>query len=50
MSMMKMILSSEGATVEERQIVRIKKEISSLTDELQYREKKLEKLRSNKKK
>jgi hypothetical protein len=50
MSMMKMILSSEGATVEERQIARIKKEISSLTEALQYREKKLEKLRSLKKK
>ncbi|MGA3060498.1 MAG: hypothetical protein ABSD92_09025 [Candidatus Bathyarchaeia archaeon] len=45
MSMMKTIFASEGPVVEERQIDRLKKEIKYLTDELQYREDKLEKLR-----
>jgi len=48
--MMKMILTSDGATVEERQIVLLKDRIEQLTDELQYRENKLKKLRTNQKK
>jgi hypothetical protein len=50
MSMMKMILTSDGAKVEERQIVLLKDRIEQLTDELQYRENKLKKLRTNQKK
>ncbi len=45
MSMMRTILTSDGVMVEERQIGRLKKEIEQLNNELQYREKKLEKLR-----
>jgi hypothetical protein len=45
MSMMKMILASDGVIVEERQIGRLKKEIEHLNDELEYREKKLKKLK-----
>jgi len=41
-----MILTSDDVIFEERQIARLKKEIEHLTDELQYREKKLEKLKS----
>ena len=36
LSMMRAILTSDGVIVEERQIVRLKKEIEYLTDELQY--------------
>jgi hypothetical protein len=50
MSMMKMILTSDNVIIEERQIVQLKEEIESLTNELTYREKKLQKLRSTKKK
>jgi hypothetical protein len=50
MSMMKMMLTSDNAIVEERQIVQLKEEIEYLTDELHYREKKLEKLKSSQKK
>ena len=46
MNKMKMILTSDGIIFEERQIARLKKEIEYLIDELQYREKKLKKLRS----
>ena len=45
MSMMKQILTSDGVVVEERQIGRLRKEIEHLSEELQYREKKLEKLK-----
>ncbi|MGD0645798.1 MAG: hypothetical protein ABSA75_12910 [Candidatus Bathyarchaeia archaeon] len=44
--MMKTILTSDGVILEERQIARLKKEIEYLIDELQYREKKLKKLRN----
>lgn len=46
MSMMKIILTSDTVMCEERQIVRLKKEIEYMTDELHNREKKLEKIRS----
>jgi len=45
-----MILTSDNVIIEERQIVQLKEEIESLTNELTYREKKLQKLRSTKKK
>ena len=45
MSMMKMILASDGVIVEERQIARLKKEIDYMTEELQYRQDKLKKLK-----
>jgi hypothetical protein len=43
--MMKTILASDGAIVEERQIARLRKEIEHMNDELQYREAKLKKLK-----
>lgn len=45
-----MIFSSDNAIVVERQLVQLKNEIDYLTAEVEYKEKKLEKLRSNKKK
>ena len=45
-----MILTSDGAKVEERQIFLLKERIEQLNDELQYRETKLKKLKINPKK
>ena len=50
MSMMKMMLSSDDVIVEERQVFLLKKEIEQLNGELQYREQKLQKLKSTKRK
>lgn len=44
--MMKIALTSDTVICEERQIVRLKREIENMTDELHNSEKKLEKLRS----